>query len=413
MPRYSSTSPLPSLRHDINAYEVLPGIIRLVDELGYTDAMVHVPIELIELMLEMDGRRSVDDLLSIHRQAPQGTSVEKLLGMIETLDDEGFLESESFARRRARIHDEYNALPVRPAMFAGSSYPNDPVTLRAFIDDCLRDGAAAAGESAESSAVPFGIIVPHLDPSLCGKTYGAAYHAIRKSDADTFIILGVPHRMSYDRFIFSRMDFETPIGRLETDRAFIDHFRAGLTTPLTSDEIAHMPEHSIEFQTIFLRHLFNDRPIRIVPILAGSLYNYVESGLGGADRDEALSELYGKLTETATALGRKVCWIVSVDFCHVGRKFDDPVAASTLFEEVRAHDMAMVAETIEGDAEGFLAGLTAVRNRYRVCGVAPMYAFLRAAAPVRGTLLSYDIWDESEQESAVSYGAVAFHTENA
>ena len=63
------------------------------------------------------------------------------------------------------------------------------------------------------------------------------------------------------------------------------------------------------------------------------------------------------------------------------------------------------------NAEGFLDAIGSVRNRYRVCGVAPIYATIRAAAPSRGSLLCYDQWDEVERESAVTFASVALWRE--
>ncbi|MGE3802712.1 MAG: AmmeMemoRadiSam system protein B, partial [Candidatus Kapaibacterium sp.] len=195
----------------------------------------------------------------------------------------------------------------------------------------------------------------------------------------------------------------------ETDREFIAKFRENLSFHLTEDQIAHRIEHSIEFQALFLRHLFPDRPIRIVPILASSLYDYVETGRGGAEEDERLNELYTNLSRTATELNRKVCWIASVDFCHVGRKFGDSFDARTILDKVRRHDERLIEAATECDAGKFLQRLVDVRNEYKVCGVSPMYAMLRAAELKRGELLAYDQWDEEETDSAVSFASMAFY----
>ncbi|MCB0711106.1 MAG: AmmeMemoRadiSam system protein B [Ignavibacteriae bacterium] len=403
---FSETTPLPPLRHDLDAVEIMPGIIRLYDDLGYTDSTVQLPIEIIDYLLYMDGKRTVLELAGHAAQAGFPFDSMKFLEIVEILEEEGFLETETFQRQREELHHDYNSLTLRPAFHAGYAYPDDPDELRAMLDQYL---SPTPEQLSSPTTTPVGFFIPHVDPRLGGQVYGAAYNAMRENDADTFIILGVPHRMSYDRFMFSTMDFDTPLGAVETDREFIAKFRENLSFHLTEDQIAHRIEHSIEFQALFLRHLFPDRPIRIVPILANSLYDYVETGRGGAEEDEKLTELYTTLSRTAAELKRKVCWIASVDFCHVGRKFGDSFDARTILDKVRRHDEKLIEAAAECNAGEFLQRLVDVRNEYKVCGVSPMYAMLRAANLKRGELLAYDQWDEEETDSAVSFASMAFY----
>ena len=401
---YELYSSLPALRPDLELVEIIPGIVALYDGMGYTDTSIRLPMPIVELLLKGGGSATIGEILEEGAGEGNVQSAESFLEVLTMLEEEGFLMTPGFYRRRDALHAEYNALPIRPPAFAGSSYPNDPMELRTTLDRYLAEGSGSP-----PTRVPRAIFVPHIDPRVGGSTYGPAYNAIRQTDADTFVILGVPHTMQYDRFMFSRMDFDTPIGRLETDREFIEDFREHLSFELTDDEAAHMNEHSIEFQTIFLRHLFPDRPIRIVPILLGSLGEYVESGRGGVERDQAWTELYDNLVATAGRLGRKVCWIASVDFSHVGRKFGDPYDATDVFAEVRAQDLEVIDGAVAGNPEQFLRPFLHNRNRYNVCGISPMYATLRILGPGSGELLAYDQWDERERASGVSFASVALY----
>lgn len=379
-------------------------MIMLYDDLGYTETTVQLPTDIIDHLLSLDGKRTLLEISAHAAREGRPFDTEKFLEVVAILEEEYFLDSPRFYKRREEIHRLYNTLSVRPAAHAGHSYPDDPAELRKTLDEYLANKGGAP-----DVPPPLGIFAPHIDPRVGGATYGPAYNALRNSTADTFIILGVPHRMSYDRFMFSTMDFDTPLGVLPTDVEFIEQFRRNLSFTLTQDEIAHKQEHSIEFQAIFLRHIFPDRDIRIVPILAGSLYEYVESGKGNAVDDRQLTELYETLADTARQLGRNVCWIAGVDFCHVGKKFGDSFPARQVLEDVREHDMDLIAEAIKPNPEGFLRRLANVKNGFKVCGVSPMYAMLRSAQPSYGTLLCYDQWDEVERESAVSFASVAFY----
>ncbi len=401
---YELSTPLPSLRLDLDLVEVMPGIVALYDGMGYTDSSIRLPTAMIDLLFQGGSGRTIAEVLSAGGAPEKFVDQTAFIDIVNLLDDEGFFETPEFYRRRDAIHREYNSLPVRPPAHAGYSYPENPNELREVLDQYLAEGSRDI-----PTTPPTGLFVPHIDPRVGGSTYGPGYNAIRATDADTFVILGVPHTMSYDRFMFSRMDFDTPIGRVETDREFIDDFRRNLSFTLTTDEAAHMNEHSIEFQTIFLRHLFTDRPIRIVPILLGPLSDYVETGHGGVERDEAWGELIQNLKDTAERLGRKVCWIASVDFCHVGRKFGDDYDAKDVFSEVRQHDLALIERAVEGDPDGFIRRLVENQNKYKVCGVSPMHALLRLLGPGKGELYAYDQWDESERDSGVSFASVALY----
>ena len=360
---------------------------------------MQISVQLFNLLAESGGVASVAQVADRLGENLIG----ELTEAIRMLDESSFLETARFRSDRSDIQDEYNSLNTRPPQFAGTAYPSEASELSDFVESILEDG-----RELKSDFTPQALFIPHIDPSLAKKAYGSAYESIRETDADTFVILGVPHRMSYDRIMPSRMDFDTPLGPLRTDRKFVEELEKRLSYDVTRNEIAHRVEHSIEFQTIFLRHVFRDREISIVPILVGSLYQYVESGEGGVELNNELSELYTLLGEIGTDLERKICWIASVDFCHVGLKFGDSFRAEDQLDRVKAHDRRLIEAAKSSDHALFIERLTNVRNEKRVCGVAPMYTLLRSANLSEGTLLEYDLWNETETGSAVSFASMAF-----
>ncbi len=400
---YTPTSPLPPVRGDITGYEITPGVALLYDETSYSDKTVRLPVDTIEYLTLLDGERTAEYLAEQAALAGRSFSIDDFLNVVNALDQEFFLDSPRFRKQKEKIDRRFIDNPVRPMAHVGSSYPADPVKLRAMLDRFLGEPAKIRQEP------PVAVIAPHIDFRVGGKSYGPAYQALRYSDADTFIVFGVSHQMSYDSFMISEKDFDTPLGVLPTDREFINHFRASLPFQLTRDETAHRREHSIEFQAVFLRHVFAGKDIRIVPILAGSLWEYVEHANGHAADDKRLSALYTALEETARALGRKVCYIAGADLCHIGRKFGDDFDARSILPEVREFDTRVLEQAARPDADGFIGLLRDVRNRYRICGVAPIYATLRTARPSEGEVLCYDQWDETERDSAVTFASVAFY----
>ncbi len=400
---YTSRSPLPRLRRDIARIPIAPTIVALYDDQLLAERMVHVTSDTMKLLEMLDGVSSAEQIAGEAARRGLPISVEGFLDAVGKLDRAHFMESPRLKARRLAYDREYNGFAVRPAAFAGRSYPKDPRKLRATFDRFLENGADVPEEE------PTAVIAPHIDFTVGGASYGPAYNALRRSTADTFVIFGVAHQMSYDTFMISEKDFDTPLGAVPTDREFIERYRGNLSFDLTRNEAAHRWEHSIEFQAVFLRHIFPDRDIRIVPILTGSLYRYVEEREGKAAADPKLTELYETLERTATELGRRVCYIAGADLCHIGKKFGDDVPAHDLLPEVHEFDLKALDCTVRTDAEAFLETVAAERNRYRVCGVAPIYATLRTARAARGELLCYDHWDETERNSAVTFASVALY----
>lgn len=402
---YTQTSPLPPVRYDVTGYEAVPGVALLYDDSLYADKTIRLPIDLIEYLTLLDGERTAEDLAHQAALAGRPFSIEDFLNVVNALDQEHFLDSPRFHRRKEAMDRAFVESPVRPTAHAGSSYPDDPEKLRKLLDGFL----AAEGTVPLKDTPPVAVIAPHIDFRVGGETYGPAYNALRRSDADTFVIFGVSHQMSYDSFMISSKDFQTPLGAMPTDREFIEHFRASLPFELTRDETAHRREHSIEFQAVFLRHIFSDRDIKIVPILTGSLWEYVEMGKGNAGEDVRLNTLYEKLAETAQELGRNVCYIAGADLCHIGRKFGDDFPARSILGDVKQFDSSVLDQAARPDPEGFIRTLALNRNKYRICGVAPIYATLRTARPSVGEVLAYHQWDESERDSAVTFASVAYY----
>ena len=305
-----STTILPLLRHDLELFEVMPGLLELYDTAGYTDVTVRLPSDLLALLLEADGQRTIDEIIATAATS-KPIDRDKTIEVVQMLEQEGFLQTQSYRDRRDEIHAEYNRLPVRPPAFAGSSYADDPAALRRELDGYLEAGQKLVEEHGAGGidGVPRGLYVPHIDPRVGGDLYGAAYATIRESDADTFVILGVPHTMRNDRLMFSRMDFDTPLGRLHTDRELIEAIADELEPTLgrrpTLDEAPHMHEHSIEFQTIFLQHLFG---------------HYIKQRrLGHRRRDRVHCDLVGRKAARQVFGQRVQCGLA----CAVGGRIKD------------------------------------------------------------------------------------------
>lgn len=396
-----SAAPLPELRFGLSAEEVIPGTALLSDPLGYAERSVSIPMDLVFLLELFDGSTTAEQAVEQGSNAGIRCTVAELLDLAEKLSAACFLETPQFHQRKAEVDNAYNALAVRPMALADACYPSNPVEFHRQLDEWLEWDTQP-----HDRTPPPAIIIPHIDPQVGWRSYARAWNALRETDADTFVIFGVPHVMNYDRFMICQQDFAVPGGVVRTDRQFIKRLRERLRYPATQNQIAHRDEHSIELQAIFLHHLFPNRDIQIVPILHGALWEYVEEGLGSPDSDQRVEDFYQAIGTVAAELGRNVCWIASADLCHIGHKFGDNTSGRQMLKKIREFDESVIDHTLRADASGFIGHVAAVRNRYRICGVAPIYATLRISGARAGKLLHYEQWDNAQEKSAVTYASV-------
>ena len=385
--------------------------VALDDPLGAFTGQVLIPIDsFVRVVRHLDGVTTLDQIRArIHHETGQTVPPGELEGLVESLDRAMVLDGPAFeAYRRA-----YAELPLRTAALAGRSYPADPAALRVMLDGLFDhpDGAGrpAPTEAAASQALR-AILCPHIDFGRGGPVYSWAYRElIERSDAEVFVVLGVAHKPCRHRFALTRKDFATPLGTVATDRGFVDRVAAVAGAHLFEDELAHWPEHSIEFQAVFLRHLLGaGRAFSIVPILVGSFHDLMERGVEPID-DPEVARMVSALREAEAASGKKVAYIGGIDLCHVGPEFGDPgpVDDSTL-GEVRDFDGGMLDRAVASDPSGWFGHAARIGNRWRVCGLAATYTMLHAIGPSRGRLLRYDQAVDPAQTCCVTFASVAY-----
>jgi AmmeMemoRadiSam system protein B len=383
------------------------------DSLHVADPSALVPMEIAQYVLvHFDGRRTLPEIQAqVLRATGQLLPTDNLVTLVAQLDAAMILDGPTFAA----FHDGYRQERVRPAALAGRSYAGTERALKAqlarfFAHD---DGAGLPdGQLRADPAHPRlrGVLSPHIDFTRGGPVYTWSYRElIERSDADVFVILGVAHSLCRQRFSLTCKDFETPLGLARTDRSYVDKVAALAGEHFFDDELAHRPEHSIEFQVVFLQYLLEGRrDFSIVPILAGSFHDLMERGIDPID-DPEVRRFVEALRAAETASGKKVVYIGGIDLGHVGPEFGDPdqLDATTL-DQLRAFDSAMLDHAAAGDAASWFAKASLVGNRWRICGLAATYTMLHAMGPARGRLLRYDQAVNPERTCCVSFASLAF-----
>ncbi|MBX6316397.1 MAG: AmmeMemoRadiSam system protein B [Isosphaeraceae bacterium] len=392
--------------------------IQFDDALGLADPALLVPLELFYWVIRrFDGQTPLSTIQAdVLREVGHRFTDAELEEVVRQLDEAMILDGPTFAA----FVTSYRRQPTRPAAFAGRSYAGTAQALRTQLARLFvhADGAGmprvenghADGNGLAPAGRLRGILSPHIDFHRGGPVYTWSYRAlVERSDADTFVILGVAHQPCRHRFALTRKDFETPLGLVRTDRGYVDRIAAEVGDHLFDDELIHRTEHSIEFQVVFLQYLLgNRRPFSIVPILVGSFHDLMELGIDPI-LDAEVRRFIEALRAAESESSRKVAYIGGIDLAHVGPEFGDPDRLSpAILEEVRRFDTALLDRAVAADPAGWFETAAAVENRWRVCGLAATYTMLHAMGPARGRLLRYDQAVNPERTCGVSFASIAF-----
>jgi len=114
------------------------------------------------------------------------------------------------------------------------------------------------------------------------------------------VILGTAHSGAGSRFVLCDKGYRTPRGDLPVDREFLARLEKAQGRDLRSEMLVHRSEHSIEFQALFLAHLYAGQPLPgIVPILCTT----VEDCLASGRAPEELPEIATKLKADVVVMG--------------------------------------------------------------------------------------------------------------
>lgn len=383
--------------------------IMLRDPSSISDKVLILSEELFFLVSLMDGTNRVLDL-QVNWVRKFGTLItsDKIQELISQLDDALFLESENFTNYLNNLKNEYSKAKTRHAYLWGKAYPSDVSELSTYLYNLLKDV-----EKKEERKKPKGIISPHIDYQRGGKCYAWAYSELMDIDSTTtFIIFGTSHFQSEPLFILTKKDFETPFGILKNDIEFIEELEKKLNKDLCKDEFAHRNEHSIELQTIFLKYIFQQKDIKIVPVLCGSFHQFIKENKSPAESQE-VQDFLSAIKDTVSSFskqGKSIFFIAGADLSHIGLNFGDrdPVNYGNL-DEINKSDMEMLKYVENLDAEGFYNCIAEEKDRRRICGLPPIYLLLKVIDAKESKLLNYDFWFERSIGSFVSFASLGFY----
>jgi AmmeMemoRadiSam system protein B len=382
-----------------------PDHIYLVDRLGLTVSPERLTVQEFHWVRLFDGCRNLRDIQSEAMRQAGGRllPLENFSSLAKRLHDALYLDGPLY---RAVVDD-----PVRPPRCIGC-YEAQPKALRQQL---LRQFTGPRGPGLPKRPKPDGrlraALLPHIDYPRGGQTYAWAFKEIvERSDASLFVIIGTSHYSSH-RFTLTRKNFETPLGIARTDQDYIDKLVRHYGTGLFDDELmAHLPEHSIELEVVFLQYLYEDiRPVRIVPLVVGSFFDCVQSEMEPARHDD-IAAMIRALRQAEAETKEPICYIISGDLAHIGPKFGDPKPVDEPWlEQSRRLDEAIIRHAEAVDLARYFRIIVDEGDSRRICGLPPTYTLLEAIRPKTGKVLHYDQYVHPRGHESVSFASIAYY----
>ena len=362
--------------------------ISLRDPYGVLDGVAVVSPAAYWILAHFDGQRSFPEVVHALEQAGlRGVRAEDVALIAGQAAQVGLVFGPAYDSKRRAALQAFRSGP-RAAACAGGAYPDDESELRELLAGFyghpdgpgVRDGRSRSGDGVRM------LVAPHIDFGRGGPVYAHAYRGLEGCDADLYVVFGTAHASPPHLFTLTRQDFATPLGTVTTDRGVVDAIAAELgEEELFDDELVHLGEHSCEFQVVWLRWVLGERPFRIVPVLCSSISHLEDPG---AETERFLTAL------ARVTAGRSVCYVAGADLAHVGPQYGDARAPTAQeLGQLEALDRTALARVAAGDSTGFHREAIVDGERRRLCGVAPIFAAMRASG--RGArLLRYAQWTD-------------------
>jgi len=357
----------------------------------------------LPLLQMLDGRHGIRDIQRelIHRGGGRLVCLSDIESFLARLDEAFLLDSEAYRREMLSLCDAFSRDERRPCAHAGKSYDSDPERLARFIEE---SEAALPGAGPRPSEI-HALVAPHIDLRVARRTYAGLYRHLRGRRYDLAVVLGINHHAQDGLFCISSKNYLTPFGETRTDRDFVRGLqdRVGPGT-FSAGDFGHKIEHSIEFQTLFLRHYLGDTPI--VPILCGGLHEFL---LARRDpfADGRFTGFAEALREQAGKRGR-VLFVAGVDLSHVGLKFGDRLPAESILARAQANDRRILDALLAADGRAIFENAAETADSYKVCGLPALLVIAELLKGKPGMLLDYQTYREPATSSAVTYAAAMF-----
>lgn len=287
---------------------------------------------------------------------------------------------------------------ARRAVHAGSWYTDNARQLGEELDRWLR--ASGQSKSPDVRAV----IAPHAGYSYSGRCAAFAFASIDPESTSRVFLLGPSHHYYTPKCAISRATvYKTPLGDLPIDLEVNEELRATGKFEVMDLQVDEA-EHSMEMHLPYLAKVFQGWPVKIVPILVGSLSSESEAMYG---------HLLAKYVDDP-----KTFFSVSSDFCHWGSRFNYVYydrKEGAIYKSIEALDKKGMEIIESGDPDAFKDYLLEYDNT--ICGRHPISVFLHmlrnCSLKMNISFIQYEQSShcKSMRDSSVSYASAVAKVE--
>jgi AmmeMemoRadiSam system protein B len=394
----------PKLR-DLEIHVVQQGDQRgvlLRDPLRLSDQAIFLPLSLAPLLELCDGTRDQAGLrASLAVRAGVQLAPTTLEHILAQLDEALLLDNAHFAEAHAKALQDFRTATLRPAVMAGESYPGDPEGLEDRLNSYLQAADQSEPGQAMEEGELRGLLSPHIDYDRGGavyaQTWGQAAETIRS--AELAIVLGTDHMGGDAILTLTHQRYATPWGALPTANHIVDQVARELGPDVIfGDELHHRGEHSIELAVVWLHYFVRDSECELLPVLCGSFDRFVE-GEHSPGHDPQITAALEVIKEAVCS--QKTIVVAAGDLAHVGPAFGDRYAVDILERaRLKTADEALMASICAGDEEAFFEQVKVDGDRWRICGLPPIYLALRLVGDTRGVVTGYAQCPADQQQSS-------------
>lgn len=374
----------------------------LRDPEGVSERSLVVSRDVLFILSLMDGTRSVANLQEEYTRAfGNPIQIEDIQSVVDGMDSNLLLLNERYEVHLMTLMESYASQPCRPSCLAGRSFPSSEDELRAMLSGFLegQDGVETPGRIS-------GILAPHIDYMRGKQVYGDVYRYLPHTEQDLIVIFGTCHGFTPDLWNISLKDFATPLGTIKNPAGLSTLIQENALLSKSVFEWPHRKEHSIELQLPIIQFLLGHREIEILPILTGSMHQYI-SGEKTID-EERLLELTGNLKDVLDRYEKPYLVLAAADLAHIGAQFGDQYRLDTpALSHSKKRDDLVLEKILGKDAKGFFETVKEEGDSRRICGLTPIFFQLSLLTSSKAKLAGYDQWTDGA--SSVSFAGAVFY----
>lgn len=375
--------------------------IALHDPSGVSPGHVAMSPPAFFLITHFDGRHSIVEIqAAFAKRFGQVVTAAQIGDLIRQLDEALLLDSPRFARKYAALVKAYLDSDVRP--FQPDSLPPQD-ELQPMLERMTQPMRASGSRKRHARLA--GLVAPHLDYPRGLPCYTTAYgtlaaYASSSKPPELVVVLGTNHYGMKVEPVGTDKDFETPCGRVATDRDAIRRLSDAYGSDLLAGQYDHLREHSVELQVTVLARLLGAGQFR----LAGFLLPDACEPTSQANLDK----LACGLADLAAQRDGSMLIVAGADLSHIGSHFgDERQIEPAWLKDIAASDQSAIVHLQEGKPEGFVEELRRTSNATRVCSSGSLYVLRRVLPDATWQELGYHQASDPESGTCVTCMAAA------